>query len=58
MRVGTRMYFAPEVVMGTECTKKVDLWALGILTYELSNLSFPFANNDIDDPQRFVKAVL
>jgi len=33
MRVGTRMYFAPEIVMGTECTKKVDIWALGVLTY-------------------------
>jgi serine/threonine protein kinase len=46
------------MVMGTECTKKVDIWALGVLTYELSNLYFPFANSDIDDPRRFAKVVL
>jgi serine/threonine protein kinase len=40
--LGTTSYFAPEVVVGKECGKAVDLWTLGILAYELSNYASPF----------------
>jgi serine/threonine protein kinase len=42
MKVGTQDYFAPELVMGGECTTHIDLWALGVVAYELSNYVYPF----------------
>lgn len=33
---GTRIYMAPEVIMKqNECTKSVDIWAVGIIMYEV-----------------------
>jgi len=52
------MFFAPEMALGDECRRYVDLWALGVLAYELANLSFPFCSNSINDPKRFVKDVI
>ena len=48
-RNGTKRYFAPEMVMRTECKRYVDLWALGVLAYELSNFVSPFRAKDIED---------
>ena len=41
---GTRRYFSPEMVVGAECKRFVDLWALGVLAYQISNYDFPFKN--------------
>ena len=46
---GTRRYFAPEMVIGAECKRYVDLWALGVLAYQLSNFDFPFKLDDITE---------
>ncbi len=32
---GTRYYMAPEIIVMTDCTEKVDIWALGCMLYEL-----------------------
>ena len=32
---GTRYYQAPEIILMGDCTKKVDIWALGCTLYEL-----------------------
>jgi serine/threonine protein kinase len=32
-KLGTTLYFAPEVVSGKDCGKAIDLWTLGILAY-------------------------
>jgi serine/threonine protein kinase len=39
---GTLDYLPPEMVEGKEHTSKVDLWALGVLTYEFLVGSPPF----------------
>ena len=46
---GTRRYFAPEMVIGAECKRYVDLWASGVLAYQLSNFDFPFKLDDITE---------
>lgn len=32
---GTRYYYAPEVILGGECSNSVDIWCLGCLLFEL-----------------------
>jgi serine/threonine-protein kinase SRPK3 len=32
---GTRYYMAPEIILMSECSEKVDIWALGCMLYEL-----------------------
>jgi NIMA (never in mitosis gene a)-related kinase 1/4/5 len=38
----TPAYQAPEVIKGEEATSKVDVWALGIILYQLCTLKHPF----------------
>jgi serine/threonine protein kinase len=35
-KVGTPEYMAPEIVMGKEYSRSIDLWAIGILLYEMT----------------------
>ncbi len=39
---GTLDYLPPEMVLGKEHSEKVDLWALGVLTYEFVCGNPPF----------------
>jgi aurora kinase len=39
---GTPLYLSPEVVKGEEYDEKIDLWSIGILTYELIIGRIPF----------------
>jgi aurora kinase len=39
---GTPLYLSPEIVKGEEYDEKIDLWAVGILTYELIVGRIPF----------------
>jgi serine/threonine protein kinase len=57
-RAGTKMYFPPEVIIGGECKRYVDLWTLGVIAYELCNMCLPFHSDDIGDSKRFSQAVL
>jgi serine/threonine protein kinase len=40
---GTVLYFAPEVIKKKGYDRGVDLWALGVLTYELMFQEAPFS---------------
>uniref|UniRef100_A0A182LX97 non-specific serine/threonine protein kinase n=1 Tax=Anopheles culicifacies TaxID=139723 RepID=A0A182LX97_9DIPT len=42
--VGTPLYMAPEVARGRDYDYKSDVWALGIIFYELCMLEHPFVN--------------
>ena len=42
---GTPLYLSPEILKGYKKKKKVDLWAVGILSYELFMGCSPFEIN-------------
>ena len=44
--VGTLSYLAPEVIQGKEVTPQSDLYALGIIIYELLTDRLPFSADD------------
>jgi serine/threonine protein kinase len=41
-RVGTPFYLAPELWRNQSCTKASDIWALGVMLYELCCHGYPF----------------
>ena len=47
--MGTPLYMAPEIVTGRAYENKVDIWALGVLTYVLlSGGKFPFQDHSLE----------
>ena len=44
--VGTPYYLAPEIWNKKKYSKQSDIWALGVILYELINLKKPFPAND------------
>lgn len=47
---GTPDYLSPEMILGTGHNEKLDIWSLGVLTYEMLHCKTPFmplnANNN------------
>lgn len=54
---GTSFYYAPEMVLQLGYGREVDIWALGIFAYEISNYSPPFAGPDIKDRRKVKRLV-
>lgn len=54
---GTPEYFSPELVLGKGYGKGNDIWALGILAYELIAGYTPFGNNDDNQTEIYRKIV-
>lgn len=48
-RVGTPLYFSPEIWNGKSYDYKTDIWSLGCLLYEMCALNFPFNGNSMND---------
>lgn len=42
---GTPDYLSPEMILGTGHNEKLDVWSLGILTYEMLHGKTPFRPN-------------
>ena len=40
--VGTPYYLSPEMVEGKNYSAKADIWALGVILYQLCTLKLPF----------------
>ncbi len=51
---GTPLYLSPELLQGEKYDEKVDLWAVGILAYELHLGSSPFNINEQEDLVKIV----
>ena len=47
--LGTPYYMAPEQIRGERLDGRADLYALGIMAYELSTLNVPFDADTLDD---------
>jgi serine/threonine protein kinase len=57
---GTKYYQAPEIVLQGDCTKKVDIWALGCTLYEFLKgeiLFDPEPNKDQDTDQNHLDII-
>lgn len=46
-RLGTPLYLAPELVRKEKYNSKVDIWAIGVLIYNLTTGSTPFSGDDL-----------
>lgn len=47
-KVGTPLYLAPELWLDKPNTKKSDIWALGVILYEMCALQVPYQADDLD----------
>jgi len=52
---GTLDYLPPEMLEGQAHSEKVDLWSLGVLTYEFLCGCAPFEDTPINTQKRIVK---
>jgi serine/threonine protein kinase len=43
---GTVDYVPPEIVEGSSYDERVDIWAIGVLLYELASGTAPFETKD------------
>lgn len=48
-KVGTPLYFAPELVKNKSYDYKIDIWAVGIIMYYLTALKPPFAGETVPE---------
>ena len=49
---GTLLYISPEMLIGNNYNEKIDIWAYGILVYELFTGENPFRIKDKSDLNR------
>jgi NIMA (never in mitosis gene a)-related kinase len=45
--IGTPYYLSPEMVEGKPYSTKADIWALGVILYQLCSLRLPFEANSL-----------
>ena len=48
-RVGTPYYLAPELWKNNKHTKASDIWALGVVLYEMCAHKYPYDANNIEE---------
>ncbi|MFS8563665.1 MAG: protein kinase [Rhabdochlamydiaceae bacterium] len=53
--VGTLQYLAPERILGEDASEKADIYALGVILYQLLTLRLPFKRIDLASSQKTVQ---
>lgn len=48
-RVGTPYYLSPEIWRSKRYSKESDIWALGVILYELCCLQYPFPATEMEE---------
>jgi len=56
--IGTPQYMAPEMIMGRPYTSAVDVWAMGIMCYEMVCGPTPFGYGVADQTQIFREIIM
>ena len=51
---GTPYYMAPEIWKYQKYGKESDIWALGVILYEICCLQYPFPANELDELEKKV----
>ena len=46
---------APEIIMGKNYDTKVDVWALGVITYQMLTSNMPFTGNTREQIEAHIK---
>ena len=54
---GSPAYMSPEQLQGRELTVKVDVWALGVITWEMLNEKIPWNDRDCNNRKGLAKYV-
>jgi len=54
-KVGTPYYLAPELWVNNKQTKATDIWALGVVLYEMCAHKYPYDANNIEELQEKVQ---
>lgn len=47
--MGTPFYLAPELWQDKLCSKNSDIWALGVILYELCAQKYPYEAQNIEE---------
>lgn len=55
---GTPLYLAPEILKGSKYNEKVDIWAIGILCFELYFGTQPFNINEYSELFKIVSVAI
>lgn len=55
---GTPLYLAPEMVAQSQYDQSIDIWALGVITYELLTEESPFKITQLRDITKIVSRSL
>lgn len=46
--MGTPFYLAPELWQDKPCSKKSDVWAIGVILYEMVCMQYPFEATEME----------
>jgi aurora kinase len=55
---GTPLYLSPEIISAEKYDRSVDLWAIGVLTFELLTGEMPFGIKSLQDLRKIVMSIL
>lgn len=55
---GTLDYASPEIIFGNHYDYSVDLWALGVLTFEICSGLTPYKNDEVKEKRKIFEVLI